>query len=130
MTLSEFLLRESRPHPASTPKKAKKMRASKKSHLKGVAAGQLLTQQAIIDGIKGQEAKERETAERKAEEKTQLQEVRKQARTQATVERKRQRAEEMSAAVRQVRQLREAMATPAAAGLEGGVASESEQTPV
>lgn len=92
MTLGEFLTRESRPHPSAAAKKVKKVSVSKKGYLKGVAAGQLLTQPHIIAGIKEHEDREKASAERKAADKVELQTMRKQARASAAVEKKRKAA--------------------------------------
>ena len=106
VTLSEFLLRESRPHPASAPKKVKRVRVSKKGHLKGIAPGQLLTQPHIIQGIKEHEAQEREKAARKEAAKAELREMKKRARAEMAAEKKRKKAEG-AAPARRVRRKRE-----------------------
>jgi len=98
MTLSGLLQRESRPHPASAARMPKKVRTSKKGHLKGVAPGQLLTQPHIIQAIKEHEQREKEAAERKEAERLSVLEVRKQQRADAAAVKKRQRAEDTVAA--------------------------------
>lgn len=101
-TLGDLLQRESRPHPASAAKKPKKVRQSKQGHLKGIAAGQLLTQPHIIQGIKEHEQREREAAQRKETEKFALLELRKQQKADAAAAKKRKRAEG-SASARQAK---------------------------
>ena len=98
MTLSGLLQCESHPHPASAARMPKKVRTSKKGHLKGVAPGQLLTQPHIIQVIKEHEQREKEAAERKEAERLSVLEVRKQQRADAAAVKKRQRAEDTAAA--------------------------------
>lgn len=92
MTLGELIARESRPHPSAAVKKVKKVSVSKKGYLKGVAAGQLLTQPHIIAGIREHEDREKASAEKKAADKAELQTMRKQARADAAAEKKRKAA--------------------------------------
>ena len=94
LSLSEFLHRESRVHPGSSSKQPKKKPPSKKSHLKGVAPGALLTQSHIIQGIKVHEQKEREVVAKKEADKVTLQEIRKRERADSAAEKKRKKAED------------------------------------
>lgn len=126
-TLSELLQNESRPHPGSTPKKVKKVRQSKKGHLKGVPAGQLLTQQHIIQGIKEQEAREKASAEKKATEALELQGLRKQAKAEAAAEKKRKKAEDAAAARQDKRRRTEGSAAAEEEGKPAKVAHEMEE---
>ena len=123
VTLSGLLERESRPHPASAARKPKKVRTSKKGHLKGVAPGQLLTQPHIIQAIKEAEQKEKKAAERKEAERLSVLEVRKQQRADAAAAKKRQRAEETAAARQAKRTL------PASSSLTAGEGNTQEAAP-
>ena len=89
ITMTELLQREERPHPASGPKKKPQgPRRSKKGYLRGVAAGSLLTQPEMVQGLLEQEAKDREKAEQKEAATKEAQELNKRKRAEAATEKK------------------------------------------
>ena len=126
ITLSGLINRESRPHPATIAKKVKKVRLSKKGHLKGVAPGQLLTQPHIIQGIKEHEQKERESAQKKETERAALLELRKLARAAAAAEKKKKKAED-AATARQAKRPRSAPSPAEKEDEEAETASDSDE---